>query len=237
LHGFGSTKEDYADLSFREDFADRDLVFWDAPGCGQSEIDDPGKLSIPFLVDLAKTVCDELQISKFHLVGHSMGGLTALKLAEALPDRVLSFVSIEGNVAPEDCFLSRQILEHPADTPEAFMEAFMERVYFNAEYSSPLYATALPTKVRPSTFQPIFTSMVDLSDNTPLMEILAQLPMPRLFIHGEQNNHLSYLGKLPQIGVGVASIPHSGHFPMYSNPTRLWSELAKFIASSDFEQI
>ncbi|WP_399476426.1 hypothetical protein [Streptomyces sp. TRM68367] len=48
-----------------------------------------------------------------------MGGLTALLLGHQQPDRVLSFVDIEGNVAPEDCFLSRQIVTHPRTTPNA----------------------------------------------------------------------------------------------------------------------
>ncbi|MEM7376586.1 MAG: alpha/beta hydrolase, partial [Pseudomonadota bacterium] len=44
LHGFGSTKEDYADLALRDDFQERDLVFWDAPGCGASSLSDPDAL-------------------------------------------------------------------------------------------------------------------------------------------------------------------------------------------------
>ncbi len=32
LHGFGSSKEDYAELALREDFANRDLILIDAPG-------------------------------------------------------------------------------------------------------------------------------------------------------------------------------------------------------------
>ena len=36
-------------------------------------------------------------VEHFHLVGHSMGGLTALMLADEIRARVLSFVDIEGN--------------------------------------------------------------------------------------------------------------------------------------------
>ena len=56
-----------------------------------------------------------------------MGGLTALMLASAYPERVLSFCNIEGNIAPEDCFLSRQIHDFLADDDQVFMEAFIER--------------------------------------------------------------------------------------------------------------
>ena len=229
LHGFGSTKEDYADLAMRDDFRDRPLIFWDAPGFGASETGDPGALSIPFLVKVALAACDALGIDRFHLSGHSMGGLTALLLAQEAPDRVLSFLNIEGNIAPEDCFLSRQIIEHPADTPEAFAEAFADRLRHRAEYGAALYAAALPAKVAASSFEPIFRSMVDLSDNAPLMRLFTGLSCPRCFIYGAQNRHLSYLGGLPATGVEVHEIPHAGHFPMYSNPPALWSVMADFL--------
>ena len=233
LHGFGSTKEDYADLSIRPEFADRPLIFWDAPGCGASEIGDPKALSIPFLVSVALAACDKLGVERFHLSGHSMGGLTALLLAHDHPDRVLSFINIEGNVAPEDCFLSRQIIDHPAATAADFAASFAERVRHRAEYGSALYAAALPAKVRDTTFEPIFASMVELSDTAPLMEIFAGLSCPRCFIYGEQNRHLSYLDDLPSKGVERIEIPHSGHFPMYSNPPALWAAMAGFLDRSE----
>ena len=52
-----------------------------------------------------------MKIDRFHLIGHSMGGLTALILGDEHPGRVSSFINIEGNVSPEDCFLSRQVVE------------------------------------------------------------------------------------------------------------------------------
>lgn len=233
LHGFGSTKEDYADLALRPEFEGRPLIFWDAPGCGRSELSDPSALSIPFLVEVALTACDALGIGKFHLSGHSMGGLTGLVLAHENPDRVLSFFDIEGNIAPEDCFLSRQIVEHPAETPDAFARGFIDRVRGRPEYGSALYAAALPMKVQDTSFEPIFTSMVTLSDTAPLMEMFTGLPCPRAFIHGAQNRHLSYLRDLPNHGVEVIEIPQSGHFPMYSNPPVLWSEMADFLKRHD----
>lgn len=229
VHGFGSTKEDYADLCLHPAFADRDLVFLDVPGFGASTVADHTQLSIPFLVEMLDRVTQLLGLREFHLSGHSMGGLTALMFCAAHPSRVLSFIDIEGNVAPEDCFLSRQILQHPAATPDEFFDGFIERVASRPEYASRLYATALRAKVRPESVEPIFRSMVDLSDNHPLMDTLASLALPRVFIHGEQNAHLSYLPDLPSIGVEVVEIPYAGHFPMYSNPLALWTAMATFI--------
>ena len=233
LHGFGSTKEDYADLAFHPAFAGRGLALLDAPGFGESECDRPDLVSIPFLRDAAETAADRLGLEVFHLVGHSMGGLTALQLAARRPERVLSFANIEGNIAPEDCFLSRQIFEHPAETPQDFLQAFIERAKNRPEWSCRLYAAALPRKVRAEFVRPIFQSMVEISDNTPLMETFTGFAFPRMFVYGERNRSLSYLERLPGLGVELAEIPFSGHFPMYANPQALWARLADFFDTCD----
>jgi pimeloyl-ACP methyl ester carboxylesterase len=58
------------------------------------------------------------------------------------------FIDIEGNVAPEDCFLSRQAITHPADNPERFFDDFIERTRRSPSFSTALYAASLRHKVR-----------------------------------------------------------------------------------------
>ena len=118
------------------------MLAYDAPGFGQSYIENPEKLSIPFLVETAKAVLDDHGIDTFHLIGHSMGGLTSLVLAHELQDRVLSFIDSEGNVAPEDCFLSRQIITHFHQNADAFMQSFETRVPSAILLASPLCCVA-----------------------------------------------------------------------------------------------
>ncbi|RDK03611.1 alpha/beta fold hydrolase [Paraburkholderia lacunae] len=228
LHGFGSTKEDYADIVHYAAFADHPVLAYDAPGCGATLCGDLSKVSIPFLVATAKAVLAHFGIDRFHLVGHSMGGLTALMLAYEEADRVLSFADIEGNVAPEDCFLSRQVVDYPSDSAEAFFDDFIERAWHLPYLSCPLYASSLRHKVRADAVRGIFTSMVELSDHGDLMTKFLSLPFPRMFMYGEQNASLSYLPHLRDDGVTLAEIARSGHFPMYSNPVEMWAALAEF---------
>ena len=228
LHGFGSTKEDYADAAREPAFSGRPFLAYDAPGCGETSCEDLAGISIPFLVQTAQAVLRRTGIQRFHLVGHSMGGLTALLLAHQDPGRVLSFTDIEGNLAPEDCFLSRQILTHPADSDESFLGDVVERTRQSPACSSALFAASLRHKVRPGAVRGIFESMVDLSDHGDLMAKFLSLPCPRMFVYGEQNAALSYLGKLGANGVDLAEIPHSAHWPMYSNPVAMWEHIARF---------
>lgn len=229
LHGFGSTKEDYIDIVCRPEFNNRPFLAYDAPGCGETVCQDLAKISIPFLVETALAMLERAGINKFHLVGHSMGGLTALMLAHAFPERVLSFIDIEGNIAPEDCFLSRQIVEHANSNRQVFLDEFIQRTGCIPAFASALYASSLRHKVREGAVHPIFTSMVALSDHGELMQKLLGLPCPKMFMYGDQNASLSYLGHIKSNGVHLSEIPDCGHFPMYSNPTVMWQEIATFI--------
>ena len=229
LHGFGSTKEDYADIALHSGFDGHPVLAYDAPGCGDTELQALDRLSIPFLVDTALAMVDAAGFDRFHLVGHSMGGLTALMLADAHPQRVLSFVNIEGNIAPEDCFLSRQVEQYPAENDAAFFDDFIERTRLAPAYASALYAASLRHKVRAGAVRGIFRSMVALSDRGRLMERFLGLPCPRMFMHGEQNSHLSYLAHIAARGVHVVDIENCGHFPMYSDPTAMWRSILNFL--------
>jgi pimeloyl-ACP methyl ester carboxylesterase len=231
LHGFGSTKEDYADISRWPTFDRRPFLAYDAPGCGETACADLTKISIPFLVDTALAMLARVGFERFHLVGHSMGGLTALMLASAHPERVLSFINIEGNVAPEDCFLSRQIHDYPVDDAESFFGDFIERARQAPALASALYAASLRHKVRVHALRPIFTSMVELSDRGGLMNRLLSLPCATMFMYGHENRHLSYLAYLAEEGVALAEIPDSNHWPMYSNPAEMWRRIGAFQAA------
>ena len=229
LHGFGSTKEDYADVVQQAPLADRPVLAYDTPGCGGTVCSDLSVLSIPFLVAVARAVLDARGIERYHLIGHSMGGLTALLLADQQPTQVASFVDIEGNLAPEDCFLSRQIISHPQDDPQTFLSEFASRAWNSRYYASTLFAASLQFKVRAEAVRPIFESMVELSDHGKLLTRFLALPLPRMVMYGEQNRSLSYLPRLADEGVELAEISHSGHFPMYSNPVEMWCRITDFI--------
>ncbi|XEV04607.1 hypothetical protein FSHL1_009894 [Fusarium sambucinum] len=233
LHGFGGTKEDYVDIVLNPLFVGRPFIAYDAPGSGESTISDPSKLSMPFLVSIAEKVLDHLNITHYHLVGHSMGGLVSNLLAQSQPSSVLSFINIKGNLAPEDCFLSRQIVDFSSDDPDAFMDEFIKRTRASLLYSNGVYAASLRGKVQAAVIRPIFESMVDCTDNGNLLEAFEGFGFPRMYMFGEQYSSLTYLPRLVKAGVELAEIPHSGHFVMYSNPVAMWERIAQFLGRAE----
>ena len=109
------------------------------------------------------------------------------------------------------------------------MDDFIDRARKAPAWSSPLFAASLAYKVRQEAVHGIFTSMVDLSENTGLMERFLNLPCPKMFMYGNQNSTLSYLSDIASKGVELAEIPQCGHFPMYSNPPEMWRRMGEFI--------
>ena len=87
VHGFGSTKEDYADLAYIPNLAAGGFKAFDAPGFGRSMSSDLSRVSIEFLVDVADAVLKRLAIAEFHVVGDSMGGLTGLMVYDPEPEK------------------------------------------------------------------------------------------------------------------------------------------------------
>ncbi|MEV6710876.1 alpha/beta hydrolase [Lentzea sp. NPDC051208] len=228
LHGFGTSKEDYLDVLQRHDFAGRPFLAYDAPGAGATECAGLGEVDLQFMAETARAVLDRAGIGGFHVVGHSTGALTALLLAHKEPGRVLSFVNIKGVLAPEDCVLSREALNHR--DPGDYLFRLAERTRETPCYGGGLYAANLPNKVQRGAVPTIFRSMVELADRGNLLQKFLSLPCPKMYLYGEQCAGLSYLPILDANGVELAEIPHSGHLPMYSNPVAMWRQIAEFHA-------
>ncbi|PWY76017.1 alpha/beta-hydrolase [Aspergillus sclerotioniger CBS 115572] len=218
LHGFGSCKEDLADIAIHPSFQSHGYLAFDGPGCGHTSSNNLSATDIPFLVATASAVLSHFQITQFHLIGHSMGGLTALLLAHQHPTRVLSFIDIKGNLAPKTA------------SSVAFMDAFITRTATAKSYGSPFYASTLRARVRSGAVRAIFESMVRLSDEEDLLGMFLNLSCEKMFMFGEENRGLSYLPRLGEDErVELAEIRESGHFPMYSNPVEMYKRIAGFL--------
>ncbi|KAJ5117417.1 alpha/beta-hydrolase [Penicillium atrosanguineum] len=130
-------------------------------------------------------------------------------LAQRYPDRVLSFVDIKGNLTPEDCFLSRQIFNFLLDDPETFLDEFIDRL----------------ASQNPTTIPCVHPHCICRSARS-YWHILGLLFL-RMFMFGEKCRGLLHLPRLEKEGVELADIPHSGHFPVYSNPVKMYRRKAE----------
>lgn len=98
LHGFGVSGHMFDE--FAERMQDRyRLLALDQRGHGDSDWSEPGDYSRDAFVADVEGFRKALGLEKFHLIGHSMGGLNAVAYANAHPDRVRTLVLVD--VGPE----------------------------------------------------------------------------------------------------------------------------------------
>ncbi|TXF77240.1 alpha/beta fold hydrolase [Chryseobacterium sp.] len=86
LHGFMENLMIWEDMEMHlsDDFT---LIKIDLPGHGLSKI--YGEVhTMEFMAEEVKKVKDKLKLKDFHLLGHSMGGYTALAFAEKFPEKL-----------------------------------------------------------------------------------------------------------------------------------------------------
>lgn len=86
LHGFMENSSIWDDMEqhFSKDFT---LIKIDLPGHGQSETNH-NIHTIDFMAEKVKEIADFLKLEKINILGHSMGGYTALALAEKYPSNI-----------------------------------------------------------------------------------------------------------------------------------------------------
>ena len=66
---------------------------FDYPGCGDSRYPDQVHFGIDDLVEILKQVIDSLNLKSIVLIGHSTGGMVALRYIIKYPINIIAFLS------------------------------------------------------------------------------------------------------------------------------------------------
>jgi pimeloyl-ACP methyl ester carboxylesterase len=100
LHGFPEDSGLWRELtpSLSRDFT---VVCPDLPGAGGSSLPSEGGLTIERMAEGVAAVVDEVSLAPFLLIGHSMGGYTALAFAEHWSTRLKGLALVHSTAAPD----------------------------------------------------------------------------------------------------------------------------------------
>lgn len=100
LHGFMENISIWHEMEshLSEHFS---LLKIDLPGHGQSEIIAEVQ-TMEIMAEEVKKVLDKLNLTKVHLLGHSMGGYTSLAFAEKYPEFLISLTLFFSTYFPDD---------------------------------------------------------------------------------------------------------------------------------------
>ena len=88
MHGLGGNADTWT-LQMTALSDSHDVIAWDAPGFGRSDVRGADQSDF---AEAALELLDGLGIRRATVVGHSMGGLIAMTMAETAPDRVAALV-------------------------------------------------------------------------------------------------------------------------------------------------
>lgn len=227
VHGLGSSKEAFSDAFRRQEFQPFTLLAIDLVGFGDSDKPDAFSYAVKDQARILKKMIDQFGVGRFHLVGHSMGGIVGVELCEMMPDRIMSFINAEGNLTAQDATMSREIVKMGE---EEFARGGFERlkrdlrVEFErtGDRGGMLYLEALDKATARSVYQSSVSTVYE-SDHGCVLTRFTRLAFYKCYLYGEKNKGKFATEKLlKQKGVPVFYISESGHAMMNDKPDEFY---------------
>lgn len=184
---------------------------------------------------------DCLGVERFHLVGHSMGGMVAQHVALARPEALLSLVLLDTCAeAPLNL-----VTEERRRLVELAREQGMEAV-FQAQLASaalPQGVTAQPELVQAWREEFLMTSREAyiycaeaIARREPLLDSLSRLSAPALVVCGEDDEpFLEHSARMHAAmpGSRLVILEGCGHSPQMERPEEFNSLLSRFLAEAE----
>ena len=213
-----------------EDFRTYSFDFW---GFGDSN--KSGIVSISNFSDQVIRFLDAMGIEKVPLVGHSMGGMVALKTAVRYPDRISRVAAIGAPIVgtslsgllklTDNQYVSRAMARVPVVTKFLFR-------WFLGNINDTAYSEILDDSVKPT--EESLRRAVGSMMRTDLRPELDQLNIPALIIHGARDdivnpNQADIFLQRDMTNVQVFVMAESRHFPFLDEPAQFNKVLHTFL--------
>lgn len=230
LHGLGESGRCFEAIARHPALDATFALIPDLPGYGRSAWP-----SAPTsLEDTADVVAEWLRDRRLRpvIVGHSMGGVLGVLLAERHPDVVGQLVNVDGNVSLGDCTFSARAA---AFTPEAFVDHGFDEVrdfvYRGGLESPPLRGYhASMAFADPRTFHLHARELVRDSKPETMAARLAHLPRPVTYVAGHPDGACPRSRELlAGAGVPTVEIAPAGHWPFLDQPDAFAAALAAML--------
>ena len=230
------------------------LVFYDQRASGRSEIDvDSNTVSMEGFINDMERIRGALNIDKWHVMGHSWGGLLAMCYALEHQDRLMSLLLINSTAASselqaeersllaqreteEDRLAREQIIESSdfqdgkASAYEALFKVIFRNEFYDHDYIDSLVISFQPDFVDSGNALKYLSK--DFSD-IDLHEQLHDMMVPTLIVYGQLDVQSKTAGPAlaEHIPNNVFSVLNeSGHFPFVEDKEAFFKLVRAFLA-------
>lgn len=230
IHGFGSAKEHFRYAFSSSSLEDFTLIAMDLVGFGKSKGPDEFGYTMNDQASIVLELLHNLNTGNFHLCGHSMGGLVAMNIVELEPQRVLSFIDMEGNLTVEDCFISGKVAGSTYEKFASEGRLKLEKDIRDAGIDDPTmleYADTFSMASPSALYKSACHTFEDSKKS--LVEKFLRIKNA-CYIYGEKNRGV-YPGEklLHAADIPIFYIENAGHSMAIENPKQLYSVIRTFI--------
>jgi pimeloyl-ACP methyl ester carboxylesterase len=235
VHGLGESGLCFEHLLHAPDLAKHRLLMPDLPGYGRSPWCEEAALGLveqaDHLMEWVRTKTGDPVI----VLGHSMGGVVALLMAERHPEQVRFVVDVDGNKSPGDCVFSSQACEYDLDTFSAAGFDRMRAAIHDKGYED-LAQRGYYVSLRladPRAYHHNSGELVEMSTPRDMARRLAELPMGKVYIAGVPGGASQLTHQLlREAGVRTVCIEPSGHWPFIDQPAAFLDTLQEILKST-----
>ncbi len=237
IHGLYQTP--YTSSVF-DALAPHPVIIPDLPGYGERDAQHTSEVSVGAAADFIHTHMRTLGYERAHLVGHSVGGVVAVVMADRYPEAVASLVNVEGNFTLQDAFWTQKLArmnEHEAEAMlaayRANPETWLAGAGLDATPENRVLAERILTAQPALTLQAMARSVVQITADPAYLQSIAALierGVPFHLVAGER----SRAGwDVPQWtlerAASVTIQPSAGHNMMLENQAAFLSILQRLI--------
>jgi len=231
VHGLGESGLCFERLLTRPELAPWRLLAPDLVGYGRTPTDGRPRSLADHADDLVGLL-DALGVTRTVVLGHSMGGVLAVMLAERHPGRVALVVDVDGNTSPGDCVYSGRAaamtLAEFVGAGRAALLADIERAGRNDEALRGYHASQ--RLCDPATFHLNSTELVAQSAPEDLARRRAALPVPLVYVAGAPGGACQRTrALLDEARVEVVEIRPAGHWPFIDRPDDFTAALVRVL--------
>ncbi|NNE00445.1 MAG: alpha/beta fold hydrolase [Pirellulaceae bacterium] len=222
VHGFGDSKDSFLELASGLT-SDYRVVAVDLPGFGETAIRRDGDYTAAFYVRTLSRLIEQLNVDSVHLVGYSMGGMLATKLAASSSDQVrtLTLLAPAGLPGEEASELERLIASGD-DNPLTYRnrEEFGRVLHLNFHDRLDIPDFALRAVIaggreRAELHDVIFAQLFDPASVSTFEQQVAALKVPTVVLWGSEDRilHVSGADRWSRVNpnIRVVKIPSVGH--------------------------